>query len=323
MMEDSMDSQIGRYLSGEANEAEKAAFEDRLKSDSMLREQFMIFRQIWQHASPPPQGTWDTEKAWSKFAKSNQNVPLRQTKTIRSLSWAVAAAVVLALGAAVLFWNQTKATHYAFQDYQGRPVELPDGSKIYLNQDASVEVFPFDRHTRRVKLTGEAFFEVEEDKQRPFEVYTGGTITEVVGTSFNVQQSGKNTLIFVTQGKVIFSNEKDQSLAIALTSGEAAIFNGEEIQRIPNPSPNINAWHSRQLSFGKEMLISDIVTDLASYFKQDILIESEQIKKCRVTIPLSFKQPEMRQVLDAVTGTINASYAIEGEKCIIKGGYCP
>lgn len=64
---------------------------------------------------------------------------------------------------------------------------LSDGSRVQLNSGARLE-YPtvFGRDTRRVKLSGEAFFEVEHDAEKPFVVETFASDIRVLGTKFNV-----------------------------------------------------------------------------------------------------------------------------------------
>ena len=63
---------------------------------------------------------------------------------------------------------------------------LSDGTKVWLNSETKME-YPlcFGQDTRKVKLTGEAYFEVKKDAKRPFNVLMGDARIEVTGTSFN------------------------------------------------------------------------------------------------------------------------------------------
>ena len=83
---------------------------------------------------------------------------------------------------------------------------LPDGTRVWLNSVSELE-FPeqFDTEERLVKLTGEAFFEVEKDPSRPFKVLAGGTVTTALGTSFNINtkaSSGVNVSLHTGRVKV-------------------------------------------------------------------------------------------------------------------------
>ncbi len=64
---------------------------------------------------------------------------------------------------------------------------LADGSKVWLNAESSLR-FPatFISSQREVELTGEAYFEVSKNKEKPFMVKVGGMQVEVLGTHFNV-----------------------------------------------------------------------------------------------------------------------------------------
>jgi transmembrane sensor len=64
---------------------------------------------------------------------------------------------------------------------------LCDGTKIWLNSESSLK-FPmqFIGKDRQVELTGEAYFEVAENKAKPFRVMVKNTEIRVLGTHFNI-----------------------------------------------------------------------------------------------------------------------------------------
>jgi ferric-dicitrate binding protein FerR (iron transport regulator) len=67
-------------------------------------------------------------------------------------------------------------------------VELPDGSKVWLNAYSSIK-YPasFARLAeRKIELTGEAYFEVVHNTKQPFRVATNGQVVEDIGTHFNI-----------------------------------------------------------------------------------------------------------------------------------------
>src|SRR5690606_32756407 len=65
-------------------------------------------------------------------------------------------------------------------------VVLPDNSVVWLNAASSLR-FPiaFGGNTRSVELTGEGYFEVAHDQQKPFIVTSQNQQTIVIGTKFN------------------------------------------------------------------------------------------------------------------------------------------
>lgn len=67
-------------------------------------------------------------------------------------------------------------------------ITLPDGTKVWLNAASSLH-YPtaFTGNERKVSITGEAYFEVAKNEEKPFRVAINATNTiEVLGTSFNV-----------------------------------------------------------------------------------------------------------------------------------------
>ncbi len=64
---------------------------------------------------------------------------------------------------------------------------LPDGSKVRLNSASSLK-YPtiFNGNKRQVELTGEAYFEIKENKRMPFVVKTKKVDVTVLGTEFNI-----------------------------------------------------------------------------------------------------------------------------------------
>ena len=77
-------------------------------------------------------------------------------------------------------------------------VALNDGSRVTLNNNAELrypEKFRGDK--REVLLSGEAFFEVERNPEKPFTINIEDmAIVEVLGTSFNIrsEESGESTV---------------------------------------------------------------------------------------------------------------------------------
>ena len=319
-MEEKMEVRIGRYLSGEMTGHERERFEQEMAQDQALKALVESGKRIWQLPTTEDSSNWDVDAAWNRFSvRTQQTVENTQKPTRRITLWAIAASAVLLIGVYGLFFRSGSPVVYAYQEGNVEPITLKDGSKIYLNKNAVVTVSPFTNSKRKVELKGEAFFEVAGDPGRPFIVNCGETITEVIGTSFNIRQSTNETLILVSSGRVIFSTTDENQKAAALNAGEAAVYKNGKVELIANPSPNISSWRTNDLRFVK-MPLSSAIEDISNYFDQDILIENEASKSCPINIPIGFKKPEINTVLKVVAATINAELVHEGNKFIIRGG---
>jgi len=106
-------------------------------------------------------------------------------------------------------------------------ITLSDGSKVWLNSESSVH-YPvtFNGNTRDVQITGEAYFEVAHDASRPFIVDAKGTVTEVLGTHFNINTYGDEHPVITTllEGKIKIVNGESSGVnsSAILTPGQQA-----------------------------------------------------------------------------------------------------
>ena len=67
-------------------------------------------------------------------------------------------------------------------------VHLPDGTKVTLfySSKLSYGIRSFNKSSRKVKLDGEAYFEVHKDSDHPFVIDSKGLEVKVLGTEFNL-----------------------------------------------------------------------------------------------------------------------------------------
>jgi transmembrane sensor len=134
----------------------------------------------------------DVERSLRQFKRrmhAGRRISLRRS-AVRIAAAAVVAAVLLAGGLTTVLLSKRLAQPVTVVTQLGErsQVVLPDGTKVWLNSSSSVEyVAPFFSRQRRVKMEGEAYFEVEHDRRAPFVVSTNGLDVEVLGTRFNIR----------------------------------------------------------------------------------------------------------------------------------------
>lgn len=154
-------------------------------------------------------------------------------------------------------------------------INLPDGSKVWLNSASSLR-FPafFSGKTREVELNGEAFFDVAKNPDMPFKVVTKDQIVEVLGTQFNInsyadEESFKTTLIegsvkVIYKDRIILLNPGQQfqpslksSKVIEADTEEVTawkngyfLFKDEDIQSIMR---KISRWYNVEVSYSGEI----------------------------------------------------------------------
>jgi len=151
-------------------------------------------------------------------------------------------------------------------------VILSDGTSVYLNS-ASVLSYPtsFTGKKRAVKLTGEAYFEVAKNPNRPFMVMVSNRQNiEVLGTHFNVEaydgeQQIKTTLL---EGSVRIIYGKKETLLkpdqMALTD-----FSASTISVKSADTDEVMAWKNGMFIFSDENIVS-IMKRLSRWYNIDV-----------------------------------------------------
>ncbi|WP_158825484.1 FecR family protein [Mucilaginibacter lacusdianchii] len=150
---------------------------------------------------------------WTKLLDRILETPKPETinKSVR-MFWGLGIAATLLL-ASLLTWLSLRSSVGINQEYtvlktsahQRREFKLPDGSVAYLGPKSILKVSgQYGQGTRKVSLTGEAFFDVQHHAHVPFTVTTANNaVVHVLGTSFNVlTQKEKNEEIKVATGLV-------------------------------------------------------------------------------------------------------------------------
>lgn len=117
-----------------------------------------------------------------------------------------------------------------------RPLQLTlaDGTRIWLNAASSI-TYPvvFAGNERKVRMSGEAYYEVAKDAGKKFYVAANGVETEVLGTHFNVNAYEDETAINVTllEGAVKVSTIQPQTQSLRQNDGDAQTLSpGQQAQ---------------------------------------------------------------------------------------------
>lgn len=213
-------------------------------------------------------------------------------------------------------------------------ISLADGSLVVLQPQSALSYYDsFGKTTRTVHLYGDAFFKIKRDITKPFQVFTGKLVTEVLGTSFFIkQQQASGTIeVEVRTGKVsvyenaITGNNKKQTKI--LTQNQKITFRTDTRQLIPSivkqpltvTTLKPKAEPSIELSF-EDATLKAVCAQLEKRYLLQIFIEDEAVNHCVFTGDLN-GLPLFTQ-LDLVCKSIGARYEIEDTHIFIKGKGC-
>ncbi|MDB2499499.1 FecR domain-containing protein [bacterium] len=223
-------------------------------------------------------------------------------------AWVFATAAVIALGCLLgitvlsdAFSEPTKLSSGEFALGYERHV-LEDGSVVELNLGTQATV-DFSKDRRLISLqSGEAYFTIAKDPQRPFTVMANGVSVQAVGTIFNVQIRDDSVGVLVTEGRVrVQPEDYDQSLAQdasetafvqELSAGQQTVFEIGTDQCCLEVSTLSDLELEHELTWLKQVIyfdaapLSDIVFEFNRRNYRKIVIEDPTIEDTELTVTI-------------------------------------
>lgn len=188
---------------------------------------------------------------------------------------------------------------------------LPDGSRVWLNASSSI-TYPtaFSGNARAVSITGEAYFEVSKDKNKPFHVKVNDVEVEVLGTHFNINSYSDEAAIKTTllEGTVKVNT-------VILKPGEQAQFSSDKI-RIVNEVDleEVMAWKNGKFLFSEKTDIETIMRQISRWYDVEIEYRGKVTQHFWGSISRSANALQVLKLLETTGGV---KFKIEGRKVIV------
>ena len=197
-------------------------------------------------------------------------------------------------------------------------VVLSDGTKVYLNAASELK-YPvqFDSKKRQVHLSGEAYFEVARDTNRPFYVVTDAVRVKVYGTEFNVNTYGiGGTQTTLVSGKVgIRGKSSGQEYMMEPLQLAEFDVNGE-FKGIRNVNAGTyTAWKEGFFVFENEGL-EDILNRLSRWYDVDVFYGSEKVKGYHFTGHME-KYEDVEIILNAISKMVGVHFTIKDRTIVV------
>ncbi len=202
-------------------------------------------------------------------------------------------------------------------------IELGDGTKVWLNNSTVLKYpYRFTGDTRKVFLSGEAYFEVAHNSKMPFIVETDHVTVKATGTSFNVSSYTGDDIVETTlvEGRVILFEKSTGHEIKAMLPDECVAFdtrNNEYIVEKANTEKNI-AWKDGLLVFKRDP-IGKVAQKLERWYHIDVEITNEEIK--RLTYTAIFSTETLSQALELMALATPVSYTFIPSKKLPDGSF--
>ncbi len=284
-------------------------------NDKMVKHKIDEYIKMWQHA-PGEEFQPDVEQALRKVnqridSKMHQRSDGKEKKAPKRLYLAIgsAAAVILLLISVIGIQYgeavsdvKTPATLLALETGIRETVEyeLPDGSKVWLNQ-ASVVRYPetFTGDTREIYLEGEAFFDIAPDAGKPFIIHANGTQTRVVGTSFGIRAVKEEDEVVVTVSTGIINlSAEGKSGYMELRKGEqgTCLPQKQLLEKNETPDPNLLAWKTKILTF-KQTPLAEVAKVIGNTYHIPVTVDPSI---SRLQLTSTFEQRSIDEIMEII-----------------------
>ncbi|WP_340115248.1 FecR domain-containing protein [Pelagibius sp. 7325] len=181
-------------------------------------------------------------------------------------------------------------------------VQLADGSTVWLGPESAIAV-DYDVASRGIRLlTGEAFFDVKANAERPFQVVAGPVRTTVVGTAFDVLRGDDSAKVAVERGIVrVDHTDSAPPVSERLTAGQTiSVTWAGTASRGKSPATAVASWRHGQL-IAQDRPMGEVIDALRRYYRGSIILTDGSLAGLPVTGIYNLSDPEeaLRAVAEA------------------------
>jgi len=308
---------VFRYCEGQLSKEEVLTLLQWVRESSSNAEEFRRIEKEWRNSHvTSPQARLAVAAARNVLDKYS----IRRKKYVSISS--IAAAIMM-LGA-FLFFGRSDYHFFRIADAD-KPfsvmvpmssiseVSLPDGTRVVLNAGSRLDYGrDFNKKNRDVFLSGEAYFDVAQDKDLPFVVHTEDCKMTVLGTRFDVYAyKGEGvTYAALLEGSLRF----DAGTSMVLISpDEVATFDGMSIIKSVTETDQYISWVNGEIMFN-EINLSEFFHRLSRLYDVRISYEENNLNARKFRAAFTQKE-KLENVLNAVSSLLPITIEKDG------GGY--
>jgi transmembrane sensor len=317
------DELLVKFLLGEASAPEQHQVRSWIALSASNRKYFDDFELIWQQSKIIAQSSQVNEDdAWERFQQRIRKgyKPAPVVPLFRRFHFtAIAAAVLITITAfTVVYLSLFKTPETILLAATNAVVKdtLPDHSVVTLNKNSTLKYAEQegDQALRKVKLEGEAFFDVAPDKSRPFIIEVDSVTVRVVGTSFNVRNTTDYTEIIVESGVVQVTGNQQQ---ITLTKGESirVTANGQVAAKQAVRDQLHNYYRTKEFVCDNTPLWK-LVEVLNEAYGSNIVIANESLKQYPLTT--TFHNEPLDNILLIIHETFDIQIERKGDMILLR-----
>lgn len=322
---DNIDDLIAKKLAGESAKAEDNVLQNWLDASEENRQYYDSLQQVWHTAAlskPEQVREVDTEAALQRVKhRLSAEKPSGQGFNIFAY-WRMAAAIVVLIGAVWVFRGSGQDKNTAIiADVAPLRDTLQDGSTVFLNRHSVVSLEEgYAKKNRRIRLTGEAYFEVKHQDKQDFTVLVKDLEIRDIGTKFNVDNASNpdKVVVSVTEGAVELST-KGQKMRVEAKQTAIYDLKSGALVLEQKVDANVLAYQSRYFDFDSTPLHA-VIARLNRAYGVNIELGNPALADCLLTA--RYDNETLDRVLELISDSFpvkvkqeNGQIRLEGQGC--------
>ena len=343
MQQDEIYELVATQLSDTLTADESRRLNEWIEASEANREEYNRLVKVWQSTPDVSElSQYDSKKAFAQFVNRIQTSgekptvsepaveqpkakPTGKHRYVISFMRYASVVAVLVCACSYLFYNiGQRNMEQAFamikvEAPQGSTTKmtLPDGTEVWLNAGSRMEYSQgFGVRDRRVKLSGEGYFEVHHNTAMPFIVNSSSLNVQVLGTKFDFRDypTDESAMVSLDEGSVAVGlrSSHDGDYQYRLSPDQRAVLEkGSGNLRIENRTTTDRLWTDGTIMLNGRRL-ADICIDLERSYGVKICIENRTLAQTRFYGVFHRKDQNLDHVLGTLAATGHIRYVISG-----------
>ncbi len=323
---DHIDELLAKHTAGETNTAERAQVEAWVNESPENKSYFEDFKIISEKVSKLKNiQTYNEDAAWNKVKEKLQRktIPFKPERQFSFLRIAATVSFLILAGFVIFLWlSQPVDVVEIVSEEVKLDQSLPDGSVASLHKNSTL-TYSYNqlKKERKVKLSGEAYFDVKHEEAKPFIIETNDVIIEDIGTTFNVKAypDSMSDEVFVETGEVAFYTKENSG--IKLTQGQTGVYNRKTktFATVTEPDTNRLAYKTGIFTFHDADLES-IVRNLNQVYDKKLRLKNDALKTCRLNV--SFRNESIENIVEILAETLALTITTTENEIVLDGKGC-
>lgn len=310
------DELLAKYLAGEAEPQEAMDVDAWVAASDAQQRVFNNLFDVFQATAAKPYEKPDISSIWQQVAALFTHTPT--TRKMRR-GWLMAAAAAIAVLVTTGLYLQFRPQPVALQTAVAgagtiKNMQLADGTKAVLNTGSQLR-YPasFTADSRKVQLTGEAYFEVAGNAAAPFVVEGNGVSIKVLGTAFNTAANDSTVVAEVYEGRVMLYNDYGKVIAGA---GQTGVYYKlqHRFQLLPRVNKNSSAYATARFYFENDSLPT-ICEVLSKACHKKIMFREPALASLKMSSV--FENQSLDYILEVIAATLNIQYTYEDTGTVV------